>query len=141
MLFINNKKEKIEKIYDDVCDYLDEVVVKSNACGFDKDICEAKRKTGADMGCCHHFKNKVFGIFYEKRPVLCEYQENKRCIAKCITCKMYMCDYMVKKGYKFTCYNIYLLRYYFNFFQKLVITMSFFTKKDKIINRLCFFDF
>lgn len=136
VLVCKNKKQKYEFLYDQICDYLDKKVVNKNVCGFKNDKCIAKRNTNCTMGCCHHFKNKYFGILYEKELHLCEYQKDKSCTAKCITCKMYMCDYLVKRGYKFTCNNVLLIKYYFNFAQKVVIKSSFFTTKDKILKRI-----
>ena len=136
VLVCKNKKQKYEFLYDQICAYLDKKVVNKNVCGFKNDKCIAKRNTNCTMGCCHHFKNKYFGILYEKELHLCEYQKDKSCTAKCITCKMYMCDYLVKRGYKFTCNNVLLIKYYFNFAQKVVIKSSFFTTKDKILKRI-----
>lgn len=133
------KKEKYNYLYDSICDYLDDIVVKNNVCGFENDKCIAKKNTNCTMGCCHHFKNRYFGLLYEKELHLCEYQKDKRCTAKCITCKMYMCDTLRKKGYKFTTQNVLLIKRYFNPIQKLVIITSFFTPKEKIMKRLMFF--
>lgn len=139
LINIKNKKEKINFLYDSICDYLDNIVVKNNVCGFENDKCIAKKDTNCTMGCCHHFKNRYFGLLYEKNLHLCEYQKNKRCTAKCITCKMYMCDTLRKKGYKFTTRNVLLIKRYFNPIQKLIIITSFFTPKEKIMKRLMFF--
>lgn len=119
-----------------ICEYLDNRIIKPNICEFKEDKCIAKRYTNCTMGCCHHYKNKYFGILYEKKLILCEYQKEKNCIAKCITCKMYMCDTLKKKGYNFNTRNIITIKRYFNILQKLVIISSFFTPKEKIINKL-----
>ena len=136
ILNIYDKKDKYEKLYDSICDYLDDRVVKTNACGFKDDKCIAKRDTNCTMGCCHHYKNKLFGVLYEKELNLCEYQKDKKCSAKCITCKMYMCDTLKKKGYNFNTRNVILIKRYFNPLQKIVLTTSFFTPKDKILRRI-----
>jgi len=139
VLVCNNKKQRYEFLYDQICDYLDKEVITKNVCGFENNKCIAKRNTNCNMGCCHHFKNKYFGILYETKLQLCEYQQDKRCTAKCISCKMYMCDYLVKRGYKFTCSNVLLIKHYFNLFQKIVIKSSFFTPKDKILKIIYLF--
>ena len=82
------------------------VLKKGYALILKNDKCIAKKDTNCTMGCCHHYKNKYFGLLYEKDLHLCEYQKNKRCTAKCITCKMYMCDTLKKKGYNFNINNV-----------------------------------
>lgn len=141
LLNYNTKKEKYNYLYDSICDYLDDIVVKNNVCGFENDKCIAKRNTNCTMGCCHHFKNRYFGLLYEKELHLCEYQKDKMCTAKCLTCKMYMCDMLRKKGYNFTTRNVILIKRYFNPIQKLVLISSFFTPKEKIMKKLMFFRF
>lgn len=133
------KKERLNFLYDSICNYLDNIVVKNNVCEFKNDKCLAKRNTNCTMGCCHHFKNKYFGILYETKLHLCEYQKNKSCTTKCITCKMFMCDTVKKKGYDFTTRNVILIKRYFNLPQKLIILTSFFTPKEKIMKRLLFY--
>ena len=141
LLNSKSKEEKYNFLYDSICDYLDDRVVKTNACGFENDKCIAKKDTNCAMGCCHHYKNKCFGILYKKELHLCEYQKDKRCTAKCITCKMYMCDALKKKGYNFTTNNVITIKRYFNILQKLVIISSFFTPKEKIIKRIMLLSF
>lgn len=132
------KKEKYEYLYDEICEYLDQAVVSKNVCGFENNTCIGKRNTTCMNGCCHHYKNKYFGILYERKLQLCEYQVDKRCEAKCITCKMFMCDELKKRGVYFTNRNVLLIRYYLNPIQKLIIKTSFFTPKEKILQKLCF---
>ena len=136
ILNIHEKNDKYEKLYDSICEYLDDRVITANVCGFKDDTCIAKRDKNCKMGCCHHYKNKLFGVLYEKELKLCEYQKNKKCSAKCITCKMYMCDTLKKKGYNFNDRNIILIKRYFNPLQKIVLLTSFFTPKDKILKRI-----
>ncbi len=141
VLNCKSKTEKYSYLYDSVCEYLDNRVVSTNVCGFENDKCIAKRDTNCTMGCCHHYKNKYFGVLYEKKLHLCEYQKNKKCTAKCITCKMYMCDTLRKKGYNFNTKNVITLKRYFNVLQKLVIISSFFTPKDKILKKILLLSF
>lgn len=136
VLICSNKKQKYEYLYDEICEELDKRVITKNVCDFKDNKCIAKRKTNCTMGCCHHFKNRYFGILYEKNMQLCEYQKDKKCTAKCISCKMYMCSDLRKKGYRFTCFNVLPIKIYFNLFQKLIIKTSFFTPKERILKRL-----
>lgn len=136
-LLFNILEERIDYLYDVICKYLDDIVISNNVCGFQDNKCIAKRDTNCTMGCCHHYKHKYLGILFEKDLHLCEYQKDKKCTAKCITCKMYMCDYIKKNyGIKFTTKNVLLIKRYFNFIQKQVIRYSFFTPKEVIMKRL-----
>jgi len=139
VLLCDSKRDKYNYLYDEICEYLDNKVVEKNICEFNDDKCIAKKNTNCTMGCCHHYKNKYFGILYEKDLHLCEYQKDKKCSAKCLTCKMYMCDYLIKKGVRFTNRNVLLIKEYFNPIQKLIIRINFFTPKEKILRWLLLF--
>lgn len=52
-----------------------------------------------------------------------------------------MCDEVNKKGYKFTVQNVLLIRYFFNFLQKIVIQTSVFQPKEEIMKKLLRFSF
>lgn len=125
-------QEKYDYIYDTVCDYLDNEFICKNICDFKNDKCIAKRNFDLDCGCCRHYE----GLFSNKL-VRCEYLKNKRCSTKCLTCKMFTCNYLVKnKKIKFKIKDIFLLRKFFNPIQKIIILISFFTSKEKIMKRL-----
>ncbi|MDD2392150.1 MAG: hypothetical protein PHU94_04375 [Bacilli bacterium] len=142
MLLCNDNKQKCEFVYDETCDYLDEIVIKRNVCGFKDDKCIAKRNSTCITGCCNHFKNKSIGILYQSKLYPCEYLVDKRCTTKCLTCKMHMCDYIIKKtGIKFTSQNILPLKYYFNPIQKYILKMEYFTPREKTLKKLIFFGF
>ena len=129
-------KEKYEYIYDAVCDYLDNDNMKNNYCDFKNDVCVAKRSVSngkiVTMGCCHKFSH--YNIFGKMK--LCDYFKNKRCSIKCITCKLFMCDYL---KVKYRIKDITLLDCFFNIPQKIIIKYSFYTPKEKIIKKLLFF--
>ena len=87
------------------------------------------------IGCCHHFKYKAIGPL--SRLVQCEYlTKDYKCGAKCISCKLFTCDYLEKKGIKFKINDILLLNAFFNPLQKYFIKYMVFTPKEKIIKRL-----
>lgn len=125
-----SKKERIEFIYNAVCNYLDEEFVKNNYCEFKNDICKAKRncKGNVTMGCCHKFKN-----FLKNKTVVCPYLKDTKCSAECITCKLFTCN-VIKKRFKLK--DIPLIKVYFDPIQKFIIKSSYFTRKEVIINRL-----
>lgn len=131
-----DKKEMYEYIYDTVCDYLDNEFITKNACNFKDDKCGEKRNTSCTVGCCRHYKNKILGPMPFNKLVVCEHLENKRCSAKCISCKLFTCDYLNKKGIKFKINDIFLLDTFFNLMQKYFIKISVYTPKDTIIKRL-----
>lgn len=130
--FFLSTKEKYEYIYDNVCNYLDNKFVCENICEFENNKCIAKRQYDLTCGCCRHYKS-----IFSNKLVQCEYLIDNRCSTKCIACKLFTCNYLVKnKGIKYRINKIFLLKYYFNYIQKIVIISCFFTKKEIIIRRL-----
>lgn len=133
---IDDKVQRYNYLYDEICYYLDHVCVPDNICEFKNNKCLAKRKTDVLMGCCHHYSDKKFGMLYQKNMVPCEYLGEKGCTTSAIGCKMFMCDEINKKGYKYTVYNVLLIRYFFNFIQKIIIKTGIFDSKENILNRI-----
>ena len=135
-VFYNTKYERYNYIYDTVCDYLDGYFYGKNLCDFQNNKCGEKRNTSSTTGCCHHFKHKTLGPF--SKLVLCEYlnKENYTCDAKCLSCKLFTCDYLEKKGIKFKIKDLLLLDAFFNPLQKYFIKYMVFTPKEKILKRL-----
>ncbi len=132
VMLLPTKLEKYDYIYDTVCDYLDNEFVCKNICDFKDDKCIAKRDFNCTCGCCRHFKS-----LFSNKIVQCKYLINKRCSTKCLTCKMFTCSYIVKnKKIKFRIRDIFLLHKFFNPIQKIIILTSYFTPKEKILNRL-----
>lgn len=137
---INDKKERCNFLYDEICFLLDHVCSSNNLCEFKDNKCFVKKNSDVTMGCCHHYPNKKLGIFYQNKMVPCEYLGDRGCTTKAIGCKLYMCPQVNKKGYKFTVYNVLLIRYFFNFMQKLVIISGIFDTKENIMKRLLMFN-
>ena len=74
--------------------------------------------------------------------VKCEYLgEDCKCSAKCLSCKLYTCDYLEKKGVKFNIDDIPYLYLFFNPIQKWIIKTSVYTTKEKIIKKLLKYSF
>ena len=131
----STKYERYNYIYDTVCDYLDSYFYGKNLCDFKNNKCGEKQNTSSTIGCCHHFKNKWLGPFSKLVP--CEYlNTDNTCTAKCISCKLFTCDYLEKKGIKFKIKDILLLNVFFNPLQKYFIKYMVFTPKDIIMKRL-----
>lgn len=135
-VFYNNRYERYNYIYDAVCDYLDGYFYGKNLCDFQNNKCGEKRNTSSVTGCCHQFKHKALGPF--SKLVLCEHlnKENYTCDAKCISCKLFTCDYLRSKGVQFKIKDILLLDVFFNPIQKYFIKYMVFTPKEKILKRL-----
>ena len=135
-IFYNTRYDRYNYIYDTVCDYLDSFFYGKNLCDFKNNQCGEKRNTTSLTGCCHHYKNKFLGPFTKFVP--CEYLNKKTytCDAKCISCKLFTCDYLEKKGIKFKIKDILLLDVFFNPLQKYFIKFMVFTPKEKIIKKL-----
>jgi len=138
---IDNSKERCNYLYDEICFYLDNVCISKNLCEFKNDKCFVKRNTDTTMGCCHHYPNKKWGMLYQKKMVPCEYLGEKGCTTKAIGCKMFMCDEINKKGYNFTVYNVLLIKYFFNIFQKIIIKTGVFQTKESIMKKLLKYSF
>lgn len=134
-IFYKTRYERYNYIYDSVCEYLDGFFYGKNLCDFKNNKCGEKRNTSSTTGCCHHVKIKWLGPL--SKMVLCEHlKEDYTCGAKCISCKLFTCDYLEKRGIKFRIRDILLLDVFFNPLQKYFIRYMVFTPKDKIIKRL-----
>ncbi len=138
---MNDINQRYEYLYDEICYYLDHVCKEKNLCDFKNNKCFAKQNSEVTMGCCHHFSNKKWGILYQKKLIPCEYLSENGCTTKSIGCKMFMCDEVHKKGFKFTVFNVLLIRYFFNFIQKIIIKTSVFEGKEDIMKQLLKFNF
>ena len=134
-IFFNTRYERYNYIYDTVCNYLDSYFYGKNLCDFKDNKCGEKRSTSLTIGCCRHPKIKLLGPFSKLVP--CEHLTEKyTCGAKCISCKLFTCDYLESKGVKFRIKDILLLNVFFNPLQKYFIKYMVYTPKDKIIKRL-----
>lgn len=138
-ILIDDKKYRYEYLYDSICKYLDNEFINKDICGFSNDKCIAKKDLNKTMGCCYNFKNKRLGMLGPYKPDLCEYMHNKKCSADCISCKLYTCDYLRKRGIKYTTNSILMIKCFFNPIQKLVVTTSFFKTKQNILSKLILF--
>ena len=133
-IFIKDKFERYNYLYDEACNFLDRMFEKNNYCDFKNDFCVAKRNCRSNrkkMGCCYHINKKdPFGEF-----VFCEYLGKKGCNTKCIACKLMTCDYI---KVKLKLENSPYMDCFFNVFQKFIMKISFFTLKEKVLKRVMF---
>ncbi len=136
VIFYKTRYERYNYIYDTVCDYLDNFFYGKNLCDFKDNKCGEKKGTTSVMGCCRHYKYKLLGPLYSKL-VNCEHLTKEyKCGAKCISCKLYTCDYLRKKGIVFKIKDILLLDVFFRPLQKYYIKYMVYTPKEKVIKRL-----
>ncbi len=136
-IFYDNRYQRYNNIYDTVCKYLDNHFYGKNLCDFKDSKCGEKRNTTSTIGCCHHYRNKLLGPLISHNLTPCKYlTENYTCGAQCISCKLFTCDYLEKKGIKFKIKDILLLDTFFNPIQKYFIKYMVFTPKEKILKRL-----
>ena len=134
-IFYNTRYERYNYIYDQACNYLDSYFYGKNLCDFKDNKCGEKRNTKSTIGCCRHYKIKWLGPFSKFVP--CEHlSDDYTCGAKCISCKLFTCDYLRNKGVKFKIKDILLLDTFFNPLQKYFIKYMVYTPKEKIIRRL-----
>lgn len=126
-LNIKNKKERYSYIYDEVCDYLDNLFIKENMCEFHNDKCIANRekKFEKTCGCCVNNKGEF-----------CKYFEKDHCTIKCSGCKFFVCPTLKKKKGPIKIKDIPLAYYFFNKRQVIVLRYTLFTPKEEIVNKL-----
>lgn len=139
-IFYDTKYERYSYIYDTVCNYLDSVFYGKNVCDFKNNKCGEKCNTDSVIGCCRHYKYKLFGPLLSNNliPLIpCEnLKEDGRCGIKCIGCKLFTCDYLERKGIKFKIKDILLLNTFFTPRQKYIIKFMVYTPKEKVIEKL-----
>ena len=125
-------------IYDAICEDLDDKFSKFNYCDFSNDKCIAQRagvSAHSTMGCCYmHTYSKIMSM-----PIdlgICKFLDNKKCVYKCITCKLFTCKYLRDRGIKFSIKDYMVYRNFFNKKQYKILEKTFFTPKEKIIELL-----
>ena len=66
----------------------------------------------------------------------CQYLNCNKCSIKSISCKLFTCNSLQKKGIKYDTHEILLLDCFFNNKQHLILSKNFFKTKEEIINKL-----
>lgn len=133
ILEITDRNEKYSRLYDELCDYLDNKCQEFNLCKFKNGICEKRRcMYNKDVpiypnGCCYS----------TTRHENCKYLTDKGCSVRNVACKLFICDYVKKtRKVKFSLNKIYLSKYTLNFIQKVYLSSTFFTTKDVLLKGL-----
>lgn len=124
-------EKRYSKLYDMICDYLDNEFINKNICGFENNLC-SRRKYMIDKGikkdtylngCCHSYKDGKD----------CEHLKNGRCSIKNIACKTFTCPYLKLKGKRYSINKIYFARYFFNSRQKFYMQNTYFVDKKVVL--------
>lgn len=136
--YIADEKQRMEFIYDKVCEALDEKWDREKPCNFCENRCLAARNNFMDEeedGCCYSFKRKRFGRV-EKSP--CRYLGiDKKCTTSNLSCKLFTCSYLKKHSKFLTDIDDYLLlRLFLNKKQRLIAKYNFFKNKEEVIGKL-----
>ena len=121
---IKNRKERLTFIYDKSCDLLDENFYGCNLCEFKNNKCFVNRMHGDSVdGCCRSRDNRN----------ACKFLIKHKCTNRNLTCKLHVCSYMRKKGYKFRIDDIYMLKYLYTWKQKMFCYFNLFISRDKFL--------
>lgn len=136
----DNIVERYEYIYDKVCEYLDCEFSENNFCDFKNNSCIANRNgysSHSTMGCCYSFEySKFWDPTFIKNIHVCNHLDCKTCNTKCISCKLFTCEYLNRKNISFNVNNILLLDCFFDKKQLLIIKYNYFKKREEIISKL-----
>lgn len=126
-----NIEKRYSKLYDIICDYLDNEFINKNVCGFKNNLCSRRqymmekgiKKDTYLNGCCHSYK--------DGRD--CEHLKNGRCSIKNIACKTFTCPYLKLKGKRYSINKIPFAKYFFNYRQKFYMQNTYFVDKDVVL--------
>ena len=123
---LHNKKERLNFIYDKMCDYLDYYFIKKNKCVFinNKCISDRHKKYEKDCGCCRGRNGEI-----------CKYLKNNSCSIRNLGCKFYICPTLKKKGLSYKNRDFPIFNCFCSFREKIVLRYTIFVPKDKVIER------
>lgn len=127
---INNIEERYKNIYDDTYNYLQKDFVSNCYCDFCNNKCIAQRRllrmypTTRKNGCCY----TNFGH--------CKHLKNGSCDAKCISCTLYSCQYLTKRGIGYWATEFVLLNAFLNQKQRRHLVFDFFKTREEILLNL-----
>lgn len=124
-------EDRINYIYDYMCNYLDNEFKDFNLCDFKNNLCVSRRELE-----CNGCKNPLtYGCCYTKGRV-CPNLINSRCTIKSLPCKFFTCRYLEKRGIKYRPWNYLMIRLFLSKRQMVILDQSLYTSKEIIINKL-----
>ena len=138
-IFIDNRDDRYEFIYNTICNQLDKKWIQKNPCKFENDICicERKNKNPRKNGCCYAFwyKNlgtRLYGIHQ------CEHlHPTVHCKNQNLSCKLFICTYLKKQSsFKIKINKIMLIQVFLNRYQKIIIRNNYFIEKNQFLEKL-----
>ena len=97
--------QQYEKLYDEICDFLDSEFSKHNHCDFVDGSCHVNRNQlsksrmfgkNTKNGCCTSFTYGVGLSIKNARP--CKHLGERGCTTKNTACKVHVCDYIISHG-------------------------------------------
>lgn len=122
---IKDLKSRYSYIYDTLCNKLDKEM-EQNYCKFKDNICvnyELKNPCH-ENGCCNG-----------KNRGTCKYLIDSKCTLNCISCKLFTCKHLRKRGIVHNLNN-YVLSNFFTPRQRNILRLSFWTSKEDIMKEL-----
>jgi len=129
--YLLNYEDRINFIYDYMCDYLDKEFNDFNLCDFRDNKCVSRRELE-----CNGCKNPVvYGCCYTKGRV-CPNLINSRCTIKSLPCKFFTCRYLEKRGIKYRPWNYLIIRLFLSYKQMSILDQYLYTPKEVIMKRL-----
>lgn len=142
-LVIEDKYEKYNYIYDTIFKKLDDIWSSNNPCDFCNNMCVASRNnqnSHKEDGCCYSFEysKNPFSLHIIKNVKRCKYLgEDKHCMTKNISCKLYTCKYLKKnKNFNINIDDFIIANVFFSNKERLVLRYNFFRTKEEILNKL-----
>ena len=138
-IFIKDRDNRYEFIYDTICKQLDQKWINENPCKFENNICifERQSKKPRENGCCYAFWYKYFGTqTYGVHQ--CEHlHPTEHCKNPNLTCKLFVCPFLKKhSSFKIEVDKLALIQVFFNRYQKIIIRNNFFIEKNKFLEKL-----
>lgn len=135
LLEIESKEKRNNKIYDMICEYLENDIKLLNYCDFKNSVCIAKRDKNNNNtnypkyekdGCCHSFVS----------PEKCEYlNSNKSCDIKCISCRAFVCKYLKERCQGYNFFDSVIFRCFCSPFKNKILVWNFFKPKEYIMKK------
>ena len=138
-IFIDNRDEKYEFIYNTICNQLDQKWINENPCKFENNICICERqyKNPRENGCCYAFWYKNLGSQITGIHQCEHLHPTEHCRNSNITCKLYVCPYLKKhSNFRIKLGELIMVKIFFNKYQKIIIKNNFIIKKEELLKKL-----
>lgn len=124
-----DQKERIKKIYEETCMFLDNDFISNNYCDFKNNKCVSQRHFSiynltSKNGCC-------FTYFRTCPNLSC-----KKCTINCLPCKLYSCPYLTKRGIGYYGSELILFQAFLTREQRKHFIFDFYEPEEKILNKI-----